>query len=243
MPQALAVTLVESTEAVDDGEGDAVDIGEARRAARVSVFVTSFEAVDADPVPSVLFAVQTRAAETLPWLTVDTVSASATGVLKLAVGGLERYVRTTWDLTNMTSAEFEVTAVAHQVYCDPADMVLDSVPEEALEDITASTRANACIVASSKAEGYLAGSFNMPITAWDDDLRAETSALATAVCFKHRGFDPNGPDKLILDCEKAALTWLDRIANGRLKPPGIVDSTPETFEGGSFVVSTTSRGW
>jgi phage gp36-like protein len=243
MTQALAVELVASALAVASGSGSVVDIGALRRALKLSVNVTAYTVIDADPVPSVLLTVQTRASASLPWRNVDTLSVTETGAQALNAGGLDQYVRVTWTFTNMTSCEFEVTGVAHVVYADPADMVLDAVPEEALEDISMSTRVAALITATDKADGYLNSSYTLPITAWGEDLRAEVASIATALSFCHRGFDPTGPDKIVLDREALALKWLDRIADGKLKPPGIVDSTVDDFEGGSFIVSDTSRGW
>jgi phage gp36-like protein len=243
MPQALAVELAASALVVASGEGTAVDIGELRRAAKLTALVTGYTIVDSDPTPGVVLTVQTRATASLPWRTIDTISVTATGAYPLSVGGLDQLVRVTWTLTNMTSCEFAVSGYAHVVYCDPSDIVSDAVPEAAIEDITASARANACISASEEADGYLNSAYELPLSAWGLDLRSKCAEMAAAKLFRQRGFDPDGPDKVVMDTEKAAIEWLNRIANGRLKPPGIVDTTTDDFEGGSFIATTTSRGW
>lgn len=242
MPQALSVELAVSATVTEAGSGAAVDIGELRRAVKATVLVTAFTGVDDDPTPTVTLTIQTRSTTSAPWRSVTSLDVTATGSYRLCAGGLDRYVRVSWDLENMTSAEFAVTGVAHVTYCDPSDISLDAVPESAIEDISLSDRASACISVSEEADGYLASAFEMPLTAWGDDLRAKCAEMAAAKLFRQRGFDPDGPDKLVLEREKAAIEWLNRIANGRLKPPTIVDST-ETFEGGSFVVTHTRRGW
>jgi hypothetical protein len=93
------------------------------------------------------------------------------------------------------------------------------------------------------AEGYVSSAYEMPITAWGEDLRSATARIAGATLFRVRGADPQGPDAIVFDGESKAIKWLDRIANGRLKPPAIVDSTPDDTEGGSYLYSNTTRGW
>lgn len=251
MPQALSLELLASGTQTASGSGNAVDITVTddpevtapRRALRVTVDVTVFVPVDSDPTPSIVYTIETRASTSAPWRAAGSVSTENAGVYMLAVGGLDKFVRVTWAFTNMTSATFSAAGVAHVTYCDPADITALAVPEHSIEEIDGSQRANACISVSDTATGYLNSAYVLPITAWDDDLRMYAAQMAAALIFRRRGADPAGPDKMVFDAETAAIKWLDRIANGRLKPPGIIDSTPDIWEGGSVVVSGRSRGW
>lgn len=252
MPQPRSFELLASATQVSSGSGGSVDITVTddvavtaiRRALRVTVDVTAFVEVDMDPVPAVVYTLETRASSSAPWRSAGTVSASDVGVYELAAGGLDALVRVSWAFTNITSATFSATSIAYLTYCDPLDITRYSVPERSIEDVDASTRADACISASDVADGYLNSSFVMPISAWSDDLREMTAHLAAATVFRRRGADPEGPDALVFDAENKALKWLARIADGKLKPVGIVDATPDTFEGGSFVVEgRPRRGW
>ena len=143
----------------------------------------------------------------------------------------------------MTSVEFAVSGTAYVTYCDPIDISVYSIRSEGIADISATDLANACVSASDGADGYLNSSFALPLTAWGDDLRQHTAEMAGAIVLRSRGADPSGPDALVFDAESKATKWFARIADGKLKPPSMLDSTPDTFEGGSFVVSSTRRGW
>lgn len=247
MLQSYGFELLASALQSASGSGGSVDITDgsvARRAAVVTVDVTAFVPVDSDPMPSVLFTLETRANSAAPWRSAGSVSAGALGTYELSAGALDALVRLSWTFTNMTSATFQADASAGVTFCDPSDITRYAVPERSIEDVDASTRAAACIAVTDLAAGYLNSAFTFPITAWGDDLRAKCADLAAAHIFKHRGADPTGPDAMVFDARDKALSWLDRIANGRLKPVGIVDSTPEVFEGGAVVVQgRPKRGW
>lgn len=244
MAQPLAVTLAPSAAVVGPGSGAAVDMGALRRALRIDLRVTTFTAVDSDPVPQLAITIETRESNTAPWRFVDTLLAGALGAFRLSAGGLDRYVRVSWALTNLTTVTFGVSGMAHVVYCDPSDITNIAVPEQSIEEISASKRADACITISDIADGYIGGAYVLPLTAWPEDLRVFASYLAAAQLFAGRGVDLRGPDKSVIDNRDMALKWFDRLANGRLSPPGMIDTTPETSEGGSFVVSSKPpRGW
>lgn len=240
MTQPLAVTLAASALVTTSGNGSSVDIEALRRALKTTILVTAYTAVDLDPTPSVLLTFQTRASSSLPWRTVDTLSITATGAYELFLGALDQFVRVTWTLTNMTSAEFAVSGEAHVVYCDPGDV---TVPVTALDDVSDSDKAKACIDISDVADGYINSAYEMPLTAWGRDLRLRCAELRDAKLFRDRGCDPSGADKVVFDAEAAAFKWFDRLADGRIRPPGIIDSAPDVYEGGSYVVSQTRRGW
>ncbi len=244
MTQALAVELAASASVSSDGQGSSVDAGSLRRALVLQVLVTDFVEVDSDPAPAVVVSVQTRPTDSAPWREAGSVTVTATGAYKLSVGGLDRYVRAAWTLTNMTSVEFSVAGEAHVVYADPTDITAFAVPEASIEEIGASQRVDALVAATEVADGFLNSSFELPISAWGSDLRQNVAILAAATLFRQRGADPQGPDVIVFDSESRAMKWFDRISNGRLKPPGIVDTTPDAFEGGGFVVmSKPKRGW
>lgn len=243
MSQSLAVTLAASAAMVASGNGSDVDIGALRRAMKMTVRVTTYTEVDLDPTPSVLLTIQTRATSSLPWRTVDTLSVTATGLYELYAAALDQLVRVTWTLTNMTTVTFEALGEAHVVYCDPADLTVPAAALEGDEPVTASKQAQTCIDISDVVDGYLNSAYELPLTAWDRSLRLKSAELYTAKLFRDRGCDPSGADKVVFDAESLALKWFDRLADGKIRPPGIIDTAPTVYEGGSYVVSQTSRGW
>src|SRR5690606_14545436 len=151
------------------------------------------------------------------------------------VGPLQRYVRARWALTGGT-ATFSVTGEAHVVYCLPRDIHRFSVPAGALEPVPDHEQLDACIAATDEVDGYVGGAYTLPLKAWGEDVGKAAARIAGADLLSNRGVDPESQDAVVFQREEKAHEWLNRLANGRLAPPGIVDQTPETFEGGSVVV-------
>ena len=52
-----------------------------------------------------------------------------------------------------------------------------------------------------------------------------------------------GADAVVFDAGKRAAAWLASVAAGRIRPPGLVDSTPDVSEFGLAIASRTSRRW
>jgi hypothetical protein len=119
------------------------------------------------------------------------------------------------------------------------------VPEAAISRFSPEQRLESCIGVSVEADGYIGSAKTLPLVSWGEDLALHCARMCAALLAMERGADPlaNGPDASIFAGQSNALKWLDRLANGRLSPPDMVDSTPETFDGGSVVVSSTKRGW
>ena len=236
MANATKVELLPALDRTTTGFGDAKDIGTLRRAAIVEASITPV--TGSSPVTIV---VQTRASEVAPWRQVAREVVDGA----LTVFGLERYVRAGWEIGAGASVYLSVTANAHVLYCEPRDVGRLAMPERAIEDSDQGKLLSACIAISEVADGYLNGGFTLPLTAWDEGLRLQTARLIAADFLRNRGTDPAGPDSVIFDAENQALkSYFIKISEGKLKPPGIVDSTPEVFEGGSVYAGPTSpRGW
>lgn len=117
------------------------------------------------------------------------------------------------------------------------------IPSSALEGFDSTKKQAALDAASSVANGYLGAAFVLPLTSWGDDLRQHVVAIAIWNLVNRKGFNPDGVDALFRMRYEDAIDWLRRVADGRLTPDGLVDSTPETFEGASFSMSAPKRGW
>lgn len=258
MANPVAIALLASAVQSADGAGTEVALTGSRRAVALTVAVTDLELVtpgvgepvagDADydlTLYTVRVVVETRLSSSHPWVECSDLDVTATGQQALAAGGLEAEVRVRWEFgTNVTSITFAVDGFAHVVYIDPAHITKYAVPEHSIAEISASARAEACIAVTGEAEGYIAGAYELPLVSWDDEaLRMHVSRIAAALLFSQRGCEPQGADASVFLERERAIEWLNRVANGRLKPAGIVDTTPETFEGGSVVLSAPSRGW
>jgi phage gp36-like protein len=237
MAQALAITLAATAAIAIDGAGTAVDIETTRKVARVTLRVLAKSGARVLTVT-----LQTRGADTETWRDVGEVNLDQVLDAQLTVGPLSRYLRASWAFAEAgaDTVTIEIVGEAHQVYALPSDF---KIPSNAIAKATPSDKLNACIVATDEADGYIGGQYALPLISWGSDVTKFTAVLAVRTIVQTRGVDPTGSDAGVLDQRDEAIRWFDRLASGRLSPPGIVDSTEEEFEGGSVVVSNTSRGW
>lgn len=242
MANALAIALHESGEETASGSGEAVDIGATRSACRFQFVVTAVSGT----APSLTLRIQSAPTETGPWTTHHSIGAlsAASAPAEVTLAGLRRYVRVIWVIAGTDPAfTFEATGEAHTLYATQADVERFSVPTAALQGVSDSDKANCLIAASDKADGYLNGSYTLPLVSWDSSLRQNVAKVAGYEMMCVRGFRPDGVDDLIIKRHDDAIAWLQLIMAGKVDPPGIVDSEPETFEAGAYVVSETGRGW
>ena len=160
---------------------------------------------------------------------------------------LSRWIRVTWSLDSLTSVTLSITGEAESAYCDPEDVTRLSLPDGALDGVSIVEQLDSCLAASDECEGYLAAAYTMPILKWSGDLRIHCAKMAVRYTLDRRGWDPEqGRDNVIEVGFDRAIKWLKLIAEGLVRPPGIIDSAPEVFEAGSVVMSRPSRrdgGW
>lgn len=232
MANPTSITLLPLTALTGSGSGTAVEL--ATPCSCLALRVAS----DA----SVSLRLETSTTGTGQWTTVDELLAHGGSSLPWTAAGLDRFVRLQWTVLQGTAA-CSVAGTAEVVYCSPADISRFGAPAEGLEELTQSEYADACLASTDEADGYIGGAYTLPLTAWGSDLRLHVAKMATLLLFERRGWDPGGPDGQIVKGRERAIEWLNRLANGRLKPPGLADSTPDAFDGGSSVVSSPKRGW
>lgn len=244
MANPLPITLHASGAESSSGAGAAVDIDTLRTALQLRLVVSAIEA----STGLVVF-VETSVDGTT-WRAMGSFTPYATGVTRSCFGPAERYVRTRWQIAADKSATFTVDGAAHVIYADPVDLTTTGVRAEALEGVDDSTRFQALISATSDADGALASRYHLPITSWGDDVRARVATRAVYYIFKHRGFDPEGADAIIIvdggfvlqnGARSAVEQWLHSVASGTMHPVGIVDSTPSKREFGARVRSKPRR--
>lgn len=254
MANPLDIELHASGEETSSGTGDAVDITTARSCCELALVVTAASGT----TPSLKVSISTAPTDSGPWRAVCTFASATTAEkLERTIGKLDRYVRATWALTGTGPAfTFALTGEAHTLYCEPGDLAKTGVPQLALDGIDENTRIECCLRATADAETALNSSYEMPITSWGKDLRGHVASRAVFYAMNHRGRQPTGntnsPDTLIdmmggfslfTGAKSAAQMYFEAVAKGVLKPVGIVDQTPDEYEGGGEVVSGTRRGW
>lgn len=240
MPNTLDITLhASAAETLTGATSASVDIGD-RTFIELTLDVTALAAAT---VVTVIVETSRTGTEWVFAGRFDALSKPSTRAL--VVSDAMRFIRCKWNLTGTSpSATFALSGVAHQLYAVPADLARYGLPAAALELVPPEQQARACLAASGEAEGYLASAYKLPLTSWDMGTRSHVARMAAYEAMRWRGFDPDsGKDTSLEVGRSEAITWLNRIANGKLRPPGIVDAAPLETENEVYVVSAAGRSW
>jgi phage gp36-like protein len=244
MSQPLSIELAASAERTAAGSGVAQDLGLVaetvpRSAARLDVAVTAFDGLE-----RLRLVIEHAAAEAGPWLELDALDVTQTGDYEISVAGTKRWLRVRWEFVgeDTPSVTFSVAGTAHQVYLGPRDLGRSGIRREVIDErITLTAQADACISVSDEADGYLGGRYVLPLTKWSEDLRAHLARMAVKYGLDTCGRQVEEPEDQIETGFERSIAWLKRLQDGKLEPPGMVDSTPDVFEGGAVVVSRPRR--
>lgn len=242
MANPLLITLQASAEQTASGSSTPIDVGALRKMARIRLEVEAISGT----TPSLTVTIDTGPSSSGPWRSLGSfTAATAAGVQEKSFGELDRYVRVSWAIagTDAPTFAFSVTGTAHVLYAAPSHVARYALPAVATSGLSTTDQLDSCLGATDEAEGYLNSAYTLPLTAWGEDLAKHVANLAGFDILRRRGFQPEGPDQVVIDGRDHALAWLKMVAGGRLRPVGILDSTPETYEGGAFVVSSARRGW
>lgn len=241
MSNPLAVALAPAGAQSAGGTGASVDIGALRKALRLELAIT---AITPGAEPELAVEIETSADGASGWRPVGEFSPLGTiAAIEQYFGPVARFVRAKWTLTGITSVTFTLAGEAHVIYAEPKHVRKYGIKGPALGQISDAELVEYCIVASTEADGYLAGGMTLPLTAWDDDLRLHVAKMATFHYLNGKGRIPTGPDDIIDMGNAAAVKWLRAVGAGAVCPPGLKDSTPEVHESSFAVVSAPSRGW
>lgn len=243
MTAPLSISLASLAARTTSGSGDAFDLYDdddlARAIARISVRVA---AVDT-PGTGLVLTLQTSPDGT-NWITLTRLDAIYEAcTLELTLPGLLQHLRVTWTVPDGASFTFSVACVAHQVYCEPADVARFAAKDCSIKNADDAAKADACIAATDLAAGYVGAATTLPISTWGEDLRMRTAQIVAAILVARLIENPVGPDAIVFEERNAAIAWLERLADGKIALPSVTDETPEVFDGGAVVVSNTSRGW
>lgn len=98
-------------------------------------------------------------------------------------------------------------------------------------------------MASDFANSLLSKRYTLPITGYGEDLREAICAIAYATAITVRGYNPDGPDKMIQLRADARRAWLKMISDGAANLVGAVDVTPEVEDMVGVVVTAARTGW
>jgi phage gp36-like protein len=241
MPSPLAITLHALASEAASGPGPTIDLlgtqsggPPAREGLELTLDVSS-------GAGSVV--VETAPSATGPWMQ----AASFDGITgaprqqKLAIAPVSRYVRVSWELADpLVPLEFAVSGASHVLYVLPSD-AFSTVPDKALEDISPSDLARACIDTSGEAEGYFKRRYALPLVGWGGDVRWKLGQRVAFYALSRRGNQYDGPDETVRDNAKAAETWLMRVGAGSVHPD-VTDSTPARSGSAARIYSRYGAG-
>lgn len=111
-------------------------------------------------------------------------------------------------------------------YADVTDLEKYGLPARALQSVSEAQRAAALDAASAEADSYLNLVYQLPLTAWGEDLKAKVCHLAVYDLMANRGYNPSaGQNDTIRTRYQDAVKWLDRVSTGKVRPTGIADSS------------------
>lgn len=127
-------------------------------------------------------------------------------------------------------------------YAEIEHIELFGIPQ-AFASLPAEKKNAALDRASRDADGLIGNAYKLPLVSWDDDLRGWVVDIACWYLLSNRNFDPMGNDAEFRLRYEDAMKALLRISTGNARLLNAVDSSPTTYEGGSYVVTRTRRGW
>jgi phage gp36-like protein len=97
-------------------------------------------------------------------------------------------------------------------------------------------------VASSEAEGYLSTRYKPPFSVWPESLRLHVAQLAAYYLMTRTGYAPGSEgNELILQGYEMAISWLEKVASGRITLP--LHTTSPSVSKGPEVYSEPDRQW
>lgn len=124
-------------------------------------------------------------------------------------------------------------------YATSADLSALDLPAAATEGMTAADIDLHLEAASARIDGYLRGRYLLPLSSpYPAEIVACTTALAAYSVLSRRGFDPHaGTDANVRVRYEDAISWLERIAQGKVNLAALSDASPSVQDGGPRVRS------
>lgn len=128
-------------------------------------------------------------------------------------------------------------------YATEADMARLGIQVAATKN-TPSFDINAVLESASRfVDSYLSDRYVTPFTTWTDDLRGAVCDIAAYRILRVRGFNPEGPDKLVVDAYDRAMKWIMDVASGKASVGGAAPVESSVPLSDFVVISSPPRGW
>lgn len=148
--------------------------------------------------------------------------------------GLARYLRASW----VGAGTFTATTTARTLYASPDDVratvrgIGDGGPLADVTDVELERHVEAAT--DEIVSAFETAQFKTPVYAVGPAVRKRCADIACLNAMRAIGFNPEGiADDIIVKAHDDAMAWVRQIARERLRPAGVVDSTPTTYDGGA----------
>ena len=133
-------------------------------------------------------------------------------------------------------------------YATITDLTRFGLPSTALTGVSSTTQEEAISAASSLADSYLRSRYDLPLTAYGDDLTQCVCALAAETLLTSRGLDPaRAKGDVIITRADNARSWLRDVSAGRAAVSGGITTPGPSPQARASTApttrSTSERGW
>ena len=133
-------------------------------------------------------------------------------------------------------------------YATITDLPRFGLPSPALTGVPSTTQEEAISAASSLADSYLRSRYDLPLTAYGDDLTQCICALAAETLLTSRGLDPSRANgDVIITRADNARSWLRDVSAGRAAVSGGITTPGPSPQARALTApttrSTSERGW
>jgi hypothetical protein len=128
-------------------------------------------------------------------------------------------------------------------YATVAEFKILGLPEEAVEELSDSDIEEQLVADAGVIDLHLPNA-TLPIVApYPEFLKRCNVCLSVWHVLLRRGFEPEGIDDKYKLAHDECMALLEKVSNGKLTIPGLIDSTPTVSEGSPAVSTSALRGW
>lgn len=238
----LPISLLSSTTATGAGSGSSLDLGGVYTTAKLLLAVSAASGT----TKSLVVTLETSE-DGATWSTVGSFSTVTTAGQVVGIfPGCGRYIRASWTVTGTgtPSFTFSLAGVKRLVYATPTDLAANGLPDGWLADVSVADQEAALEAETGHFDGYFAGRWLLPLSAWGDDVRAKCAEGSAYRIMRRLGLDPDKPaNALLVKSRDDVDAWLRRVSQREITPQGIVDASPLVEEGSVYVISDPPLGW
>lgn len=253
MPDSAAVTLQAATTETGAGQSAALDLVAGFTSLDLTLVITAASGTS----PTLAVTVETSDDGATDWQAVTPhaddkaigatfESAATTGVQRVTFPGCRQYVRVSWAIGGGSpSFTFSVVGTKVFVYATPADFAVHGIRSPWLNHTNGVSDARQDRVLRAKTDhinSYF-GAYDLPPTAWPDNVRAGCCYLAICDLLTTDGHEPDDDDASFAKRCEEFQAWLEAVAAGNLDVPGYVDASPAEVGGAAYVHTNARRGW